>query len=415
MKVTINGGTVRIEGELHDEFLRQVLEESSKDQSVEEAFGEILLLGAKVKEVILTTATTQLLAKSVEDVKAGLEQLETNHGEFLRGLMEELASEDSSSDVALVRRLREWAQAFDRKLETEFDDTNSAGTVAKIKAAVDKHLAQRESELANLLSLTPDPHAMSPRPLKDVFDKTQEILTKLTERDAVKKSSRVKARTGNDFESAVYDVIQSIADEYQDLADDPGRQKLPGVDGNHEGDITVEYRFDSISSISGKLVLEAKFHNSPKSKPSLLLELGKGISNREADYGILVTNESGYKLSGDFPFWEDWGNRRAILVVEDDFENLNEDKIRFAYLLAKARIRDLRANLDADTLEQVVEQIATINKSFAAIRQVKSTHTTASTALAEMVGHIGYLEKHVGEELSSLHSKITRSGNKDSE
>lgn len=112
MKLEFSGEVIKLEGEIKDPIILQGLQESSKGQSLEDAFMELLLLGSRVKDVIQTTATTQLLAKSVEDVKAGLEQLETNHVDFLRSLMEELSSEDSNSDIALVRRLRDWAQAF---------------------------------------------------------------------------------------------------------------------------------------------------------------------------------------------------------------------------------------------------------------------------------------------------------------
>lgn len=407
MKLQFSEGGIKFEGELRDAIIVQVLEESSKEQSLEDAFVEILLLGSRVKDVIQTTATTQLLAKSVEDVQARLRGLEDKHQEFLRELMEEISSEESNSDINLIKRLRDWGQEFDRKLALEFDSSNSAGAVAKIKQAVESYISERESAIASLLSLQESSDPFSPRPLKEVFDKTQEVLNKLIERDVTKKASRKTSKKGNDFESAVFNIIQAIADEYADVADDTGRQHLIGVDGNDEGDITVDFRFDSISNVSGRLVLEAKHHEEPKSKPALLKELQKGVSNRKADYGILVTNESGYTLKGGFPFWEDWGNKQAILVVEDDFENIDEDKIRFAYLLAKARVRDIRANLDAETLEMVGEQIATINSSFTRLSWIKSTRTQAASALDEMITHIDYLAANVGKELEKLHSQIT--------
>jgi hypothetical protein len=407
MEVKLSPDRLEFAGEIREPVILQVLHESSKDQSPGEAFLELLMLGSRVKDVIQTTATTQLLAKSVEEVQSGLKGLEEDHKEFLRELMEEISSEDSNSQINLVKRLRDWGQEFDRKLALEFDDSNSQGAVAKIKVAVDSYIAERESAIASLLSLQESSDPFSPRPLKEVYDKTQEVLNKLLEREATKKTARTNTKKGNDFESAVFSIIQAIADEYEDVADDTGRQKLIGADGNDEGDITVEYRFDSISNVTGRLVIEAKHHVSPKSKPSLLQELEKGVSNRAADYGILVTNESGYNLNSSFPFWEDWGNRRAILVLEDDFENLDEDKIRFAYLLAKARVRDIRANLDAETLEMVGEQVATIKSSFARLTQIKSARTQAVSALNDMLSHIEYLETGVGQKLAELHERIT--------
>lgn len=409
LRVEFGNSGIFFEGFTDDSVLVQVLQEAIKEQTPEEAFLEILTLGSRVKDVIQTTATTQLLAKSVEDVQIGLKSLEEGHRDFLIELMEEISDEESNSDINLIRRLKDWSVEFDRKLALEFDSNNSSGVINKIKQAVDSYIAERESAVANLLSLEASSDPLSPRPLKSVYDKTQDILDKLIERDAKKSASRTNSKKGNDFEEAVYNIIQAMSDEYGDVSDNPGQQKAIGADGNDEGDITVEYRFDLISNVSGKLVIEAKHHGAPKSKPKLLEELEKGVSNREADYGILVTNESGYKLTGGFPFWEDWGNRRAILVLEDDFENLSEDKIRFAYLLAKARIRDIQANLDSETLEMVGEQISTIKTSFERIKQIKGVHTTAVGALGEMLNHISYLEINVGQKLKELHDQITKS------
>jgi hypothetical protein len=407
MILELDGNAIKIQGQIEDAVLVQILTESAKESSVEEAFLEIVMLGAKVKEVIQTTATTQLLAKSVDDVREGLEKLATDHEEFLRDLLAEISDESSDSDLNLIKKLKDWREEFDEKLELEFDDTNSEGAVAKIKAAVDAYLTKRESAIASLLSLNEPDNALVPRPLKQVYDKAQAILDKLNEDKGAKKAGRGAAKKGNDFESAVFNIIQAISDEYGDVADDPGRQRAIGLDGNDEGDVTVEYRFDSINNVVGKLVIEAKHHNTKTSKPKLLGELEKGVSNREGDYGILVTNESGYSLDGKFPFWEDWGNRRAILVLEDDHENLDEDKVRFAYLLAKARIKDIKANLDAETLEHVNEQVATIKANFARVTHLKGAHTRAIDALGEILTDVEFLEKNVGKELERLHKEIT--------
>lgn len=413
MKIEIVGDCLKINGELQDFNLAQLLERRAADQTLEDAFLEIVLLGAKVKEVIQTTATTQILAKTVDEVKESIEKLEENHEVFIRDLMSEISDESSTSDLNLVKKLKDWRLEFDQKLSLEFDDNNNAGTVAKIKLAVDQYLHKRESAIASLLSLTGDSDPLVPRPLKQVYDKAQEILDKLNEDKGKKEGGRTSSKKGNDFETAVFNIIQSIADEYGDLADDPGRQRAIGVDGNDEGDVTVEYRFDSINNTSGRLVIESKHHNSTTAKPRLLTELEKGVSNREGDYGIIVTNESGYSLDGKFPFWEDWGNRRAILVLEDDYEKLDKDKVRFAYLLAKARIRDIKSNLDADTLEHVNEQISTIKKSFERVSHLKGAHTTATGALTDILKDIEYLEKNVGAELARLHKEITQSTDPD--
>ena len=406
MEIEISQNKITLSGHIEEAFIADVLRDSIKDKEPEQAFLELLMLGARVKDVINTTATTQLLASSVEKVQTDLTELREEHEAFIRSLMEEIVNEDSDSDMNLVKRLFEWRSDFDEKLIQEFDDNNNTSTISKIKDAIDLYLARRESEVAQLLSLEEPENPMISRPLKSVYDRIQEILEKLTEDKGVKKGRAKATIKGTNFEAAVFELVDEVAMEFQDIADDPGAQGKMGAKGNNEGDIVVNFQFDSINKVTGKLVIECKHHDKPKSKASLLVELEKGVSNREADYGVLITNESGYNSHGAFPFWEDWGNRRAILVVEDDFTKIDPNKIRFAYLLARARVLDMKSNLDADKLDMVHEQIATIRTSFGRLSTLKGNHTKASRAIGDIAEDIKFLQENVGDELDRLYDAL---------
>lgn len=408
MKVEITSEGVEIAGVFEGEHLRAVLEEGAKQhESLEDALLEILELGARVKDVVNTTATTQLLAKSVEEVQENLKALGEDHEIFLTNLMKEIVSEDSNSDINLVTKLAEWRKNFDKKLEDDFNAQLSGSIPVKIRSAIDEYLKTRESAIARLLSLDSDPDAAESRPLKQVYDQVSAILERLNFEEGKKKASRSSSKKGTSFETAVYSIVEGIADEFGDLADDCGAQAKPGVDGNNEGDITVDFLFNSLAGVSGRLVIECKHHNGRTAKKSLLQELNAGFSNREGDYGILVTNESGYDLKGEFPYWEDWDSRRGLLVLEDDHTKIDSDKIRFAYLLAKARIRDMKSDIDADTLEKVQERISTITESFKRISQLRGNHTKIGEALNDMNNDINFLNLNVGDELKKLNSLLT--------
>lgn len=410
MKVEITSNGVEINGIIENEQLRAVLEDGAKQHnSLEDALLEILELGARVKDVVNTTATTQLLSKSVEEVQENLRALGEDHEIFLRDLMKEIISEESNSEINLVTKLADWREDFDRKLEDEFN-TQLAGSIpVKIRSAIDDYLKNRESAIARLLSLDPDPDGAESRPLKQVYDQVAAILERLTLDDGKKKAGRSSSKKGTSFETAVYEVVEGLADEFGDLADDCGAQAKPGIDGNNEGDITVDFLFNSLAGVSGRLVIECKHHNGRTAKKSLLQELNAGLSNREGDYGILVTNESGYNLKGEFPYWEDWDSRRGLLILEDDHTKIDPDKIRFAYLLAKVRIRDMKSDIDADTLDKIQERISTITESFKRISQIRGNHTKIGEALVDMNTDINFLNLNVGDELKKLNALLTSS------
>ncbi len=405
VKLTETG--VSVEGTIEDFQLREIIEEAeTAGQPLDESFLEILKLGTQVKEVITTSATTQVLANAVEKVQGGLSSMETDHRDFLLDLMNKVLGKDPSSDLNLVKSLSDWRKDFDQKLADEFSDQINTNTLSKIRASIDKNLQDRDAALSSLFSLEETSDALANRPLKTVADKVQAILDKLNEEKGKKAAGRKNSKTGTTFESAVYSATQAIADELGDIADDTGARKVIGVDGNDEGDIVVDFTFSALTGATGKLVIECKKSEKPASKRALLTELDKGMSNREADYGILVTNASGYSLTSDFPFWEDLGNRRSILVLDDDFENVDEDKVRFAYLVAKARVKDMKANPNLDALNDIQAQISTLTESIGRLSALKGSHSVASGALVDMQGHIKYLEDNVANGLKKLDEKL---------
>ena len=163
VKLTETG--VSIEGIVEDFQLREVLEEAeTAGQPLDETLLELLKLGTQVREVITTSATTQVLANAVEKVQTGITSIESDHQDFITDLMNQILGEDPTSDLNLVKKLSEWREDFDQKLSDEFSDEVNANTLSKIKVAIDKNLEARDAALASLLSLeeSSDPFANRP-------------------------------------------------------------------------------------------------------------------------------------------------------------------------------------------------------------------------------------------------------------
>ena len=97
------------------------------------------------------------------------------------------------------------------------------------------------------------------------------------------------------------------------------------------------------------------------------------------------------------------------MVLDDDFETVDEEKIRFAYLVAKARVKDMKANLDLDTLNEVQAEISTLADGIGRLASLKGTHSTATTALNEMQVHIKFLDENVSFGLKRLDEKLKKS------
>ena len=254
--------------------------------------------------------------------------------------------------------------------------------------------------MASLLSLVkPEPPSL-PSPLFTLSEKLDTISKHLGIKEVADNLKRKASGKGKLFENKVFEVLQPICDEYGDSADNPGPLNVNGSANNHEGDLIVD--FDSLGSESGRLVIECKKFEKKQSKNSLLQELDKGIANREADYGIMVTTESAYGIGDRHPFWEALDNRRAVLVLNNDDDAIEPDRIRFAVLIAKSRIRALKANLDETTGILVAQKVKLIDEHFSRISVLKGSLSELRGNLDNADEHTRFLSEYVGKELNEL-------------
>jgi len=390
-----------VEGSIHDDSILDVLESFDNDIDLSEGIEELLILGARVRSAVLASSTAAMLERSVDKVSSELDSLGKEHADFISDLMKKLLSLDKHDEEARKVSIALKIAAIEGDLKTAFLDGNDELSVLnQIKREIKSYLDKRESSVASLLSLVkPEPPSL-PSPLYMLSEKLDSIKSHLGIREATDSLRQKASSKGLKFENVVFDILQEICDEYGDSADNPGPLKVNGASNNHEGDLVVD--FDSLGSESGRLVIECKKFDKKQSKNSLLLELDKGIANREADYGILVTTEASYGIGDRHPFWEALDNRRAVLVLNNEDDGIEPDRIRFAVLIAKSRIRALKASLDEATGLLVGQKVKLLQDHFSRISVLKGSLSELRGNLDNADGHLTYLSEYVGKELIEL-------------
>jgi hypothetical protein len=401
MKVTDLGNAIEISGQLDDLEIVAAIQNTSPGQSLEESLLEILILGSKVKEAVQTTSTAQVIEKSIQKVSSEFEKLEDEHELFIQNLMARILSMDPK-DEALSLALK--MNSIEEQLKSTFtNEADSESVISMVKKSVEGYLQQRESSITKLLSLVPpdleDPNAQE-SPLLRLYNHVGEVLELMGANKAAKEAAKKTSKKGTVFEDLVFAEMQNIADSFGDEADDPGKQKKNGVDGNDEGDITVDFK--SLGRYSGRLVIECKKYLSKKSKRSLLTELDKGISNRLADYGIMVTTESSYELADNHPFWEDFDNRRAVVVLQNENDEIDFNRLRFAFLMAKARIKEIKNHGDEASFQLVAAKLKLLGDHFGRITTLKGNISSISTALSDARSSVEYLDVNITPLLAEL-------------
>ncbi len=395
------GEAVWFQGLIEDRGMLDALIGAENDLELAMGIEELLFLGARVRAAVEATSTASVIEKSVDKVSSELELLGRSHSEFISNLMTKLLSLDKHDDEAKRVSIALKLAAIEADLRDSFLDGNDQLSVLnQIKAELKGYLDNRESSVAKLLSLVkPEPHEL-PSPLFTLaskIDSISEFLGMKKETDDLKRKTSTKGKL---FENRVFDLLQPICDEYGDTADNPGPREINGASNNHEGDLVVE--FDSLGSESGRLVIECKKFNKPPSKNLLLSELDKGIANREADYGIFVTTASSYNIGDRHPFWEALDNRRAVLVLNDEDSEIESDRIRFAILIAKSRIRAMKSNLDEVTSILVSQKVKLIDDHFGRIKRLKASLSELRGNLDDADGHVTFMSDYVGKELREL-------------
>jgi len=402
----LTNNRIEFNGSIDDPDLLEMLSALETESDLAKAIEDLILLGAKVYSATQASSTALVLESSVSKVSGELDKLETKHRDFISSLMEKIISTDEFDDQAKKVSVALKIAAIEKSIkENLVGEGNSESVLNLIKKSVEEYIKNRESSISKLLQLNEPSEGESESPLLQVFRQVESISTALGIKKEVDKVAVKTSTKGKKFESRVFELIQPICDDYNDVADDPGPQRINGSANNHEGDLTVD--FTSLGKESGRLVIECKKFETTKSKNFLLGELDKGMDNRDADYGILITTEDSYRIEDHHPFWEAFDNRRAILVLQNDDDLIDPERLRFALLLAKSRVRAIKSKLDEATAILVDQKVRLIKSHFDRIRSLKGSMTKVRENLDDADSHIKYLVENAGVEIDELAELIS--------
>jgi hypothetical protein len=228
------------------------------------------------------------------------------------------------------------------------------------------------------------------------------IEMKLTIEETKKESNKKLSSRGNDFEERVFNIVEEISHEYRDIADNPGKRKQNGKDGNDEGDIVVDLNPSESAGKELKFAWECKVRSEKKGERWLYDELKKGISNRSALCGIIVTDDTTANgVKNDGHFFRESGNT-AILIL--DTEEPDSNAIRFAYLWSRWNLkRATTVLLESGRVREIMEAIS---REISVITQIKGHNSKISTEIELLKPKVNALEEHVKEQLNHLQELV---------
>lgn len=367
--------------------------------STKDVLDQILSIGAETLRIMGTTATSEVLENVATDVKKSIEDM-----------AKQLVAE--SGELSVKGVLGTWRTEFATLLSDSFDPTRTDSIMKKFDTAMNTWADNQQNKVINELNLnTPGSslYGLSDKLTKHVTttveglqEQIKNIEIKLSFEEGKKENKGKLASRGNDFEERVFNIVELLSHEYRDIADNPGKRKLKGKDGNDEGDIVVDLNASETGGKELKFVWECKVRSEKQADRWLYDELKKGISNRSAQCGIIATDATtaiGAKSDGQF--FRETGNT-AILIL--DTEDPDPNAIRFAYLWSRWNLkRSSTGLLESGRVREIMDSI---NREMSLITAIKGHNSKISKELELINPKVEALETNVKDQLNQLQELI---------
>jgi hypothetical protein len=216
---------------------------------------------------------------------------------------------------------------------------------------------------------------------------TREIV-ELKEQDAadqrVAEAEEAGTRKGRSFEELVHDELDALAAAQDDVAHHVG--DTSSESGGKKGDVILELGACHGPALA-TIVVEAK--NRALSKNQAWAELNAAISERDADYGLLVVAGEDKVPKGLEDLAEYQGNKMIVVLDRDDPDPL---ALRLVYRYVRTRVLAAQAEgLDVDAggvlaaAEDARARLKNVNKVRKSLTNISNSADRARDDVNEMV------------------------------
>jgi hypothetical protein len=386
--------------------VRLVREREQRGDDPVRAVRDAVEIGARVLDREQTGANAEYVKAEFEKASQGVQQEFTDKArtiaEFFEAQFSAVFGEDDGqlakelerrfgdgSAVSVQNRVREAvAETLTKSREdlvrqfSAADDRNpladfKSAAVREIQQAAGRSDATQRALLQKLGELQKELQA-----LRDEKDKLDEI-------EAERERGTAKGRT---FEESVFEAVDGIAAAQGDDAEAVGdvREATGKV-----GDIVVA--LDACNGPPrGRIVVEAKDRR--LSRPAALAELDRAMTERSADFAVLVV-PTGEEVPAKLEQLREYNGDKLVVALDGDGGTL---ALELGYRLARARVLMKRSDadgIDADALRVAVERAL---GALADERKVKQQLTGAKGNIERAYGLVESMAGRVRDHLCEI-------------
>lgn len=344
---------------VHDPKLASFLDESQ--EAPEDALEQVLRVGASTLTLADTTREVEFVQREFDALR---EKFEDDLDEVQDDL-DQTFGDDGTMAAELDRHLGD-----DGTVRAHLDD--AFGEEGLFARRLEAELGEEGNTIQQ--ALDPDIEGTPTNRLRQTLrEEIREIGEKL-EREAGREEERSRShQSGYDFEDILeellIDVAYNTADTVERTSETEG--ELPGRD---VGDFVF-----TTGEMNHRIVIEAKSRQ--YSRPDIENEMEEAIENRDADYGIFVS-----EYESDVPdtvgYFQDCENYVCIALSADEDDTIDDGFLHIALRWARARVvqesLDSSEGLDAEELQARIEGVRdSIGRVKTAKRKCTSMQNTA--------------------------------------
>jgi hypothetical protein len=343
------GGSVRAIG---DRLVIEHLEVSDagaarvvRDQSTEgrhpvETVTRAIEIGARVIESEGTAANVDFVNSQFREHMGALGEelsklLESGSEELAEHIATSFGSDRSDSVQQQIREMLIKANEHQRtELVRLFNAEDGANPLSDFKSSVTSKVAEAALRSERQAEALREVHARESKELREQLAAMNAEIARLTERtegdERLAAAEEAGTRKGRSFEELVHGELESLASGHDDVAHHTGDKS--NESGSKKGDVVLELG-GALGSAKGTVVFEAK--NSRLSKNDAWAELNAAISERDADYGVLVVAGDDKVPRGLEDLTEYQGNKMIVVLDREDPDPL---ALRMLYRYVRARV-----------------------------------------------------------------------------
>jgi hypothetical protein len=300
---------------------------------------------------------------------------------------------NTASYLAIIARRIE---AFEKTLESQFLETDSASFVGKLKSVVDEHFGN-DGKVLSLIEKKLELDAEGRTPLGHMYLNLKGEITSL--RDAVMKLIGQKelidetTKKGYPFEAIVFEKLQEIAKPFGDIVEDTSL-KVVAITGSKKGDYVY-----TLAKTDTNIVIDAKNYNKLKSLPAMLAYLKEAMKQRGSKIGIIVAPEA-KNLQKQIGSWNVYG---PCIITPLDHLEVSIKYSKFALQMQDTEHQGINTGLIKHKLDEVQRKMKEISTIKGKLTKLANG---VNLSVVELQTILDSLKKDVVEKLSDIENAL---------